>query len=151
MSNFNTVDEILDFAIKGEQDAVDFYSRLADNSTNTEIRDIFIQFAKEEMGHKAKLLKIKAEGIFESRSGMVTDLKISDYMSEISPSPDMDYRDALIVAMTNEKNAFRLYSRLAEEAPGEDLKNIFLNLAQEEARHKLRFEVEYDDFVLRDN
>lgn len=151
MSNFNTVDEILDFAIKGEQDAVDFYSRLADNSTNTEIRDIFIQFAKEEMGHKAKLLKIKAEGIFESRSGMVTDLKISDYMSEISPSPDMDYRDALIVAMNNEKNAFRLYSRLAEEAPGEDLKNIFLNLAQEEARHKLRFEVEYDDFVLRDN
>ncbi len=151
MSNFNTVDEILDFAIKGEQDAVDFYSHLADNSTNTEIRDIFIQFAKEEMGHKAKLLKIKAEGIFESRSGMVTDLKISDYMSEVTPSPDMDYRDALIVAMNNEKNAFRLYTRLAEEAPGDDLKHIFLNLAQEEARHKLRFEVEYDDFVLRDN
>jgi rubrerythrin len=151
MSAYNTIDEILDFAIASEQGAVDLYSRLADNSRNSEIRDIFIQFAKEEMGHKAKLLKIKSEGIFEGRPSTVTDLKISDFMSEVEPTPNMDYRDALIFAMSNEKAAFRLYSSLAEQAPNEALKNIFHSLAQEEARHKLRFEVEYDEFVLRDN
>ncbi len=151
MNTFNTIDEILDFAMEGEQGAVDLYTRLANNSTNTEIRDTFIQFAKEEMGHKAKLLKIKTEGIFESRPGMVPDMKISDFMSDIVPSPNMDYREALILAMSNEKAAFNLYSRLSQEAPSTELKNIFASLAQEEARHKLRFELEYDEFVLRDN
>jgi hypothetical protein len=30
------------------------------------------------------------------------------------------------------------------------LRDTFLGLAQEEARHKLRFEVEYDDDVLKE-
>jgi len=28
---------------------------------------------------------------------------------------------------------------------------LFLGLAQEESRHKLRFELEYDEYVLREN
>jgi hypothetical protein len=31
------------------------------------------------------------------------------------------------------------------------MKTFFLALAQEEAKHKLRFELEYDDQILRDN
>lgn len=151
MNTFNTIDEVLDFAIDGEQGAVDLYTRLAGNATNQEMRDTFIQFAREEMGHKAKLLRIKSEGIFEVNPVAVTDMKISDYLSEIQPTPEMDYRDALILAMSNEKAAFKLYSRLAQEVPFPELKNIFLTLAQEEARHKLRFELEYDEYVLRDN
>lgn len=151
MNTFNTIDEVLDFAVQGEQAAVDFYTGLADRSENTEMRDVFIQFAREEMGHKARLLRIKAEGIFETHPVAVTDLKISDYLSEIEPRPDMDYREALLVAMSNEKAAFKLYTRLAGEISFPELKNIFLSLAQEEAKHKLRFEQEYDDFVLRDN
>ena len=151
MNTFKTIEEVLDFAMQGEQDAVDLYTRLANVSENSEMHDIFMQFAKEEMGHKSKLLKIKEEGILESSLVSVTDMKISDYISDIEPQPDMDYRDALILAMSNEKAAFKLYTRLAQEAPFAELKNIFLNLAQEEAKHKLRFELEYDEFVLRDN
>ena len=33
----------------------------------------------------------------------------------------------------------------------DDLKQTFLGLAQEEAKHKLRFEVEYDDVILAEN
>ena len=53
--------------------------------------------------------------------------------------------------MSQEKAAFKLYSTLADRAPNQDLKNLFLSLAQEEAKHKLRFEIEYDEYVLRDN
>jgi rubrerythrin len=151
MNTFKTKNEVLDFAMEGEQGAVDLYTRLADTSENSEMRDIFIQYAKEEMGHKARLLKIKEEGIFESQPVAVTDMKISDYMSDIEPKPDMDYREALILAMSQEKAAFKLYSRLALESPFDELKNTFLTLAMEEAKHKLRFELEYDEFVLRDN
>jgi rubrerythrin len=151
MNAFKTLEEILDFAMEAEQGAIDLYTRLAESSNNSEMRDTFFQFAKEEMGHKATLLKIKTEGISDSRPGNVADMKISDFMSDITPHPDMDYRDALILAMSQEKAAFKLYSRLANEVAFVELKNVFLNLAQEEARHKLRFELEYDDYVLRDN
>ena len=151
MNTFNSIDEILDFAMEAEQGAVDLYTRLADTTANTEMRDTFKQFAREEMGHKARLLNIKSEGIFENYPLAVTDMKISDYLSEVVPGPNMDYRDALVLAMSNEKAAFKLYTRLSNEAPSAELKAIFLSLAQEEARHKLRFELEYDEFVLRDN
>jgi rubrerythrin len=63
----------------------------------------------------------------------------------------MTYSDALILAMKKEKNAFRLYSFLSEETTDPLLKGLFLTLALEESRHKLRFELEYDEFVLREN
>lgn len=151
MEEFKTMNDILDFAINSEQEAVEFYSALAGNAKNTEMVETFVQFAKEEMGHKAKLMKIKNEGTFEVRSEQITDLKIADYLIDIEASPNMSYEDALIVAMKKEKSAFRLYSDLAAKAPNTNMRDIFLSLAQEESKHKLRFEIEYDDFVLREN
>jgi rubrerythrin len=57
----------------------------------------------------------------------------------------MDYQDALIVAMKKEKAAFRLYMDLADFTGDEGLKALLVMMAQEEAKHKLRFEVEYDE------
>ena len=53
--------------------------------------------------------------------------------------------------MKREKASFRLYSDLAASVDDEDLKQTFLALAHEEAKHKLRFEVEYDDVILAEN
>ena len=53
--------------------------------------------------------------------------------------------------MKKEKAAFKLYSALAEKSPNEGLKNVFLGLAMEESKHKLRFELEYDEYILREN
>jgi rubrerythrin len=60
----------------------------------------------------------------------------------------MTYAEALILAMKKEKAAYRLYTDLAGVAEAEELTNLFLSLAAEEAKHKLRFEIEYDDHVL---
>jgi len=81
----------------------------------------------------------------------VADLKIADYTVDVKASGKLSYEEALVVAMKREKAAFRLYTNLAERAPNEELKSIFLSLAMEESRHKLRFEVEYDEYVLREN
>jgi rubrerythrin len=63
----------------------------------------------------------------------------------------MTYQEALLFAMKSEKAAFTLYTKLAEVADDAALARIFQSLAQEEAKHKLRFEVEYDDHVLEGN
>jgi len=151
MEEFKTINDILDFAINSEQEAVEFYSSLASNATNKEMKMVFEQFAKEEMGHKAVLLKIKNEDTFEVKNQQILDLKIADYIVDVEATPNMSYEDALIVAMKKEKSAFKLYTNLAAKAPNEKMKNIFLSLAQEESKHKLRFEIEYDDYVLREN
>ncbi len=151
MKEFKSINDILDFAINNEQDAVDFYSQLASKSANEEMIKVFTQFAKEEMGHKAFLTKIKTEGTFTVKSEKVLDLKMSDYLVNVKPKPNMPYEDALILAMKREKNAFKLYMDLSEVAPNDNLKKIFSSLAIEESKHKLRFELEYDEYVLREN
>ncbi len=151
MKAFNNVDEILDFAMESEQKAVDFYTELADRIKNEEMKAIFREFAQEEVGHKAKLKKIKEERIFNIPAEKIADLKISDYVDSVVIKPDMSYQEALIVAMNREKAAFNLYTRLAGKTDLPELQELFRGLAQEESKHKLRFEMEYDEYVLREN
>jgi rubrerythrin len=151
MKEFNSIDDILEFAINSEQEAVDFYNQLAQNATNEDMKNVFEQFAREEMGHKAKLTNIKTTGMYSMPAENIADMQISDYLVAVKPTTNMTYQDALILAMKKEKAAFKLYSNLAQRAPSTDMKEILQGLAQEEAKHKLRFEVEYDDNVMREN
>lgn len=151
MTEFASTNDILDFAIQNEQNAVEFYNELAKVARTNDMRSTFTQFAQEEMGHKARLIKIKEEGIFNLPTSKVTDLKIADYVVRTEPKAEMNYEQTLVLAMKREKAAFKLYMKLSENAPNKELKNLFLGLAQEEARHKLRFELEYDEFVLKEN
>lgn len=151
MVDFKNTNEILDFAIQNEQNAVDFYTELAKTARTEDMRSTFEQFAREEIGHKARLIKIKTEGIFSLPNEKVIDLKIADYVVRTEPTATMSYEQTLILAMKREKAAFKLYLKLSDNAPTSDLKQLFLGLAQEESRHKLKFELEYDEFVLREN
>jgi len=151
MKEFESINDILDFAIASEQEAVEFYTGLSEQTSNDAMKKVFIQIANEEKGHKSRLIRIKEKELFEFKEVKVIDLKIADYLVTSKPKPDMTYQDFLVVAMNKEKAAFKLYSDLAKIAPNNQLSEIFLSLAQEEAKHKLRFEVEYDDNVLRNN
>jgi rubrerythrin len=112
---------------------------------------IFLEFAEEEKKHKAKLLAVKAGKQLAPAARKVADLNITDYLVDVEPGPELDYQGALIVAMKKEKAAFMLYNQLAALAPDAALRDLLTSLAQEEAKHKLRFEVEYDQVVLTDN
>ncbi len=151
MKDFKSIDDILDFAMNSEQEAVDFYTSLAENASNEEMKNVFTQFAAEEMGHKAKLRNVKETGKLRFKNGDVPDLKIADYIVDVEPKPDITYPEALVLAMKREKNAFKLYMDLSEKADDEEIKTLFISLAQEESIHKLRFELEYDEYVLREN
>ncbi len=147
----DTVDKILAFAIASEEHAAEFYTKLANKMSHENMKEAFLSFAEEEKGHKAKLLAIKEGKQMLSVEQRVLDLKIGDHLVEISLSADLDYQEALILAMKAEKAAFKLYSNLASATGDPALKATLLGLAQEEAKHKLRFEIEYDDEVLKEN
>ena len=145
--NRNTVEELLDFAISEEAAAVTFYTRLAERADKPAMREAFEGFAAEEAEHKSKLLAVKAGASLGPADQPVMDLKIADYLVDVEPGDDMSYQDALVMAMKKEKAAFKLYSDLAAAAEDENTRAIFLALAREEAKHKLRFEIEYDDMM----
>jgi rubrerythrin len=147
----NSVNEILDFAIDREQDAADFYINLAERASSAWMKDILLGFSKEEMRHKGKIKSVKKGEKLLSSEQQVLDLKISDYLVDVEPQDDISLQDAMIVAMKREKAAYRLYSDLAAKVTDPEVKDLFLGLAQEEAKHKLYFEVQYDDQVMRDN
>ena len=151
MGQFKNIDDVLDFAIKAEQEAVDFYTGLAAQSKNEQMKTVFIEFAAEEMKHKSRLTSVKENHSFKMQDEKVRDLKIADFLTDVAPSSNMTYADALVLAMKKEKNAFRLYMMLSEASADTEMKALFLSLATEESKHKLRFEVEYDEYILREN
>ena len=147
----NTVDEILDYAIDQEQQAADFYRHLAERAEKGGMKDILLEFAEEEKRHKERLLAVKSGEQELKPEQKVLDLKISDYLVEVEATDDISYQDALIIAMKRERAAYQLYSDMAEKVPESRLREVFVGLAREEARHKLFFESEYDERVLLDN
>ncbi|UCE25719.1 MAG: ferritin family protein [Candidatus Zixiibacteriota bacterium] len=149
--NFKSANEILDFAIQKEEEAARLYKDLAATLNRPDMKEVFESFAKEEMGHKAKLIEVKSGERMISAEKKIFDLKIGDSLVDVKPSPNLDYQHALIFAMKAEKAAYKLYNDLAQATDDENLKNLFLGLAQEEAKHKLRFEIEYDDQILTEN
>lgn len=151
MKQFKTTDDIIDFAIENEIAAYKFYTDLAATVNNPEMKKVFVEFASEEQGHKKLLEDVKKGKTFHVGSKQISDLKIADFTVDVEPTPDMDYQSALILAMKKEKKAFQLYTNLAALAQDATTKQLFLSLAQQEAKHKLRFELEYDQVILKDN
>ncbi|RUT77689.1 ferritin-like domain-containing protein [Ancylomarina longa] len=152
MKEFNSLDDILDFAINEEQMAADFYTDLAAKMKNQEMKDTFEQYALEEIGHRTKLEAIKNGKAYKIADSKIVDLKIADYLVEVdTEKTNISYQEALILAMKKEKSAFKLYNDLASATTDAASKKVFLMLAQEEAKHKLRFEIEYDNNILTEN
>ena len=149
---FESVEAVLDFAIGNEIEAQHFYRDLAAQASVPAMKKAFEEFVHEEAGHQAKLEGVK-QGDFSFGSGAakVQSLGMADYLVASEPKPDMTYAEALILAMKKEKAAYKLYSDLAAAAETAELTDLFQALAAEEAKHKLRFEIEYDDVVLKED
>ncbi|NLX25942.1 MAG: ferritin family protein [Lentisphaerae bacterium] len=151
MSSFGTITAVLDFAIKREQEAIDFYGSLAGQATNPSLKKVFLSFAKEEQGHKEKLLAVKSNKSILVDKTEVADLKISDYLVSVDPQNVMSFQDALVVAIKREKAAMELYTVMSKRVEDPALRDLFKKLAHEESAHKTRFETMYEEHFLPEN
>ena len=131
----------LDFAIQREEQAHRFYTLLARWAKTEEMRAVLTNFAQEELQHKATLTSLKRQKA-KPPEEKIRSLKISDYMSDVKPKLEMTYEDKLVYIMKKATDSLRLYRDLAAIAADDDLRNTFLALAQDEAKHKKRFKTE---------
>jgi rubrerythrin len=158
MAESDEVGEILEFAINREIEANELYLTLASRMATPALRRLFEDLAAEELEHKAKLeLEVIKIGRVVKEAPRPPDarrraeLKISEYMVDMGDELDLEFEDVLLLGMKKEKAAFRLYIDLAAMIDDPDTHETLLELAEEEARHKMRFEIEYDRLLLRRN
>ena len=139
MSEINSVDEILEFAISREVEADQLYIRMAKSIENPEMREVCEDLAEEGLEHKAKL-----ELELMRRGEVVSDFNISNYVTDVGNKEDMDYEQLLLFAIKKEQLSIDLYTDLAAVVKDEESREVLLMLAKEETEHKQRFEIEYD-------
>lgn len=145
--NFGSIDEILEFAIDREKEAVAFYNDLSKLEKIAALKETFKELAQEEAKHVKLLIGIsKNQTIIDSYEVKdVADLKVSDYLIATEYVPGMLMEDILTLAMKREEVAVKLYNELATKSEHQESTKLFKLLAQEEAEHKLKFEKMYDD------
>ena len=145
---FANIDEILDYAISKEEEAAALYTDLAELADRPGMREAFLEFANEEDGHKRHLESIRAGDLPALTIQQVQNLGIAGHLVQREPSAAMTYAEGLMIAIKAEQAAQELYMGLAEATDDPNLAAVFSALAGEEAKHKLRFELEYDEMVL---
>jgi rubrerythrin len=149
--NFNSFEEILDFAIENEKRAVSFYQKLVDKETFPASKQTLAEFVEEEKKHQVLLEEFKKgnRSMVEYDYVWIPDIKRSDYIVDMKYEPGMDFAEILRLAMKREEKALRLYNALATKTDDADCIKLFKMLAQEEAKHKQTFETLYDDHMAR--
>ncbi|HIJ72095.1 MAG TPA: ferritin family protein [Planctomycetes bacterium] len=144
MEEFESDEEILQFAIGRETSSYQFYTDLAQEMENPMMKLLFENFAKEELRHKAMLeLELMKRGLVVPEPVDTDDLDQTDVMVAIDPETGVDYKNALVLAINKEEKSFRLYIELAAMVKDKNSRETLLSLAQDEAKHELQFEIEY--------
>jgi rubrerythrin len=146
--------EILDFAIEREYEAAKFYKELQASVKEQASKEILKEFEIMELGHAKMLEGFKSRGetgVEKFNPKKVQDLKLADYMVEPQASKETNYQEAIVIAMKREEAARDLYAKMAEQAEDPAVKGLFTRLADEEANHKHRLELVYDDEILYEN
>lgn len=149
MSNVDPGPWILEYAISKEVESYHFYMAMSRNVDTEKMQDVFEELAAEELGHRAKLeLEVIKAGKALTAQEEPEPRPDSDYIvSEGKALIDMDYTDMLLLAMEKEEASFRTYVNLVANARDVETQELLLALAEEEVKHKLRFQTEYDILV----
>ena len=152
MSKEMSFEDVLKFAIEQENQSVKIYTELLEKAKTPQAKEAFGHFVEIEKGHAHKLQNFKKEMIEKKKDRQIVDLKISDYLVEMNPEADLDYRDILVIAAKREDRTRKLYEDLAQKYSDDpELKELFEFLANEEAQHKHDVEVMYDEDMAGDN
>ena len=148
MDTFDTFEAIVEFGILKERQANRFYLAMAQRVADEAISEMFEELAAEELEHKARLeLELMKVGKVVDTSPDTEEIDDSDYILSDSPKLDLDLKDALELGAAKEDAAFRLYIDMAAKAKNKESREAILAMAQEEVRHKMRFETERDKLL----
>lgn len=139
------VSDIIEIAIKREEDAYDFYMDILSKVTDPAVRNTLDFIAGEEKKHKA-FLEGYRDGNYGAqalRMSAAVDYKIAQYLEEPGVDENSKPEDVYLVASHRELRSHHFYTELAMlHAQGEP-RDVLLKMANEELKHKEKMEYLY--------
>ena len=145
MRYFQTVEEILDFAIKLEECSKGIASYLNRQTLISNAEMDPLHFDEQENVHIKTLQAFKHQDYVASLLKAV-GLKIADYSVYAGPIDysEMKFKDILSIAIKNETACMKLYTNLSKLSVNQNLTKQFQLMAAEEAQHRHMFQSLYD-------
>jgi len=143
--------EILNFAVEREQEAVAFYRELQKEARFADQKEMLKELEDMEMGHIVVIESIRKKGVKPEDIQKTPNLQISEYLSKDLDEDELTYQNILIKAMKREENSYKLYTEMSQKFSDQEISTLFKRLASDEAKHKLHFEQLYDDFISKGN
>jgi rubrerythrin len=143
--------EIISYAKIGEDNAIAFYQNAAKKASRKEVRQFLEELVKMEQAHKKHLEELlakfeKGKKVPKLRKAVQT-LGYAEYIKPAAIDADSSYKDVLEAAMAKEREAVETYENLARLVDDPEAKQVFTVLHEEEKKHLMRFETEYDDLT----
>jgi rubrerythrin len=136
--------QILELAITRELEAYHFYTALSENVSSEKIRIIFEELAAEELEHKKRLeLEVLKIGHVVPPYEKVAPAEHTYFVPELKAKLELGYKDILLLGIEKEQASFESYVNLLATTNDPEVREMLTELAEEEIRHKLRFESEY--------
>jgi rubrerythrin len=150
---FQSIEQILDFAVERERKAQEIYLSYARTTKRQSFSRLLLTMAEMEKEHERRLTELKDRRAWASAFGMPAQgqLSIEEPFKAIAFAPDMDYGDFLVLVMRKEEEAEQLYLRLESLASAAEARRLFRHLAGEERKHRDWAQERYDADIRRDN
>ena len=149
--NKQEFNELLDFAVEREKEAVEFYRELQQEAKFSDQKQMLKEMEAMEMGHIVVIEKIRQTGVKPEDIQRTPNLMISEYITTDAANLELNYQSILIRAMKREENSVKLYTEMSLKFPDAEVSLLFKRLASDEAKHKLIFEKLYDDWMSTGN
>ena len=139
---FRNFNDIFDLLIEDEEEAIEVYHSMARRSQNLESRKAFEQFVRDETGHFMELKKMRGQypgGNFDQPL-RVKAIKPSKTIHQPEELKKMTYHDILRFAIEEEQKSEQLYLNIANQLEFKQVNELFVHIAREEKKHRLRLE-----------
>jgi rubrerythrin len=128
-------------AIASEVEAKEFYLNISKGIKDDYLKELFLEFSKEEANHERILTALLKKGQIKATTFNETrDFKVSETIPLPEVSAEMDIKDAIGLAMKNEEIAMQKYENLAANCDDPELQAVFASLASMERDHKFKME-----------
>lgn len=150
MLEFQTVRDVMNFAISLERVAQDFYHQLAERVTDPAVHHFLLEMVREEAFHEEQLRSL-VENNASDLTGNVDQGELRSYIEAMKVPDELDYKKAVKVAYDKEKASEILYLILAKAVTLDHIKQLLEVLARQEKKHKEFFSREYDQIRLSEN
>lgn len=141
------VADILEMAIKREEDAYDFYMDIISKVVDPGVQNTLTFIAGEEKKHKAFLIDYR-DGRFGDKSlrmSDVVDYKIAEYLEEPEIKENSKPEDVYLVASHREARSHQFYTEMANLHAEGKPRDMLLKMANEELKHKEKMEYLYSN------